>query len=62
MEELPIKYVKDKDGKFLPVTSFNAVLNEDGKNISDVFARKDQLGSQYTLELNGTSLVIRTKE
>lgn len=62
MEELPIKYVKDKDGKFLPVTSFNAVLNEEGKNVDDVFAKKEQLGSQYTFELNGTSLVIRTKE
>ena len=37
MEEMPIKYVKDKDGKFLPITSPNAVINEDGKNINELY-------------------------
>lgn len=36
-EELPIKYVKDKDGRFIPITSPNAVINSDGKNINEIF-------------------------
>jgi hypothetical protein len=62
MADLPVKYVKDKDGKFLPVTSFNAVLNEEGKNVDDVFAKKDQLGTQAIYELDGTHLTITIKE
>lgn len=36
MEELPIKYVKDKDGKFFPVTSTKAVFNENNRSVDEI--------------------------
>ena len=46
-EELPIKYVKDKNGRFTPITSPKAVIDENGKNIDDVFAKKDLSNVTY---------------
>lgn len=37
MEELPIKYVKDKNGRFIPITSPKAVIDENGKSIDELF-------------------------
>lgn len=61
MEELPIKYVKDTEGKFAPITSPKAVVNEEGKNIEDLYVLKEELGTQYVFELSGTSLFIKPK-
>lgn len=35
-EELPIKYVKDKGERFLPITSTKAVVNKDGVSVEDL--------------------------
>ena len=61
-EELPIKYVKDKDGRFLPVTSTKAVVTENGKNIDETLeemtsrlptiAERNFLEEEYEKTLN----------
>lgn len=43
MANLPIKYVKDDDGKFLPITSPNAVINGDGKTMDEVFLKESDI-------------------
>lgn len=50
-EELPIKYVKDKDGRFIPITSPNAVINSDGKNINEIFVSYRK-GATAEVEIN----------
>lgn len=54
MANLPIKYVKDKDGKFIPITSPKAVIDANGKNIEDIFARKEDVISSTTYLYSGT--------
>ena len=54
MANLPIKYVKDKDGKFIPITSPKAVIDANGKNIEDIFARKEDVISSATYLYSGT--------
>ena len=43
MANLPIKYVKDDDGKFLPITSPNAVINGDGKTMDEIFLKESDI-------------------
>ena len=50
-EELPIKYVKDKDGRFIPITSPSAVINSDGKNINEMFVSYRK-GATAEVEIN----------
>lgn len=45
--ELPIKYVKDKDGRFIPITSPKAVIDENGKSIDEIFAKNKDLPTNY---------------
>lgn len=47
MADLPVKYVKDKDGRFIPITSPKAVIDENGKNIDEVFAKNKDLPTNY---------------
>lgn len=56
-ETLPIKYVKSDNTTFAPVTSFNCVVDENGKNINDIYINKDNfplyfINEEYNKTLN----------
>lgn len=52
-EELPINYVKYKGERFLPITSPKAVIDANGKNIEDIFAKKEDVVSSTTYLYSG---------
>ena len=55
-ETLPIKYVKSDNTTFAPVTSFNCVVDENGKNINDIYINKDKFPLDFVYEMYDNNL------